>query len=81
MICQTKASFYYRTERKREADIQWGYQLVKYDIFNDRKTIIYDAFVNKPFICSPDGKYGLYGFHFEEIIDLEKANIRTADHF
>ena len=48
-----------------------GFELVAYQLGEGKEQLIMRGLENKPISCSPNGEYCLYGFQFEDIIDLQ----------
>ncbi|WP_318508418.1 hypothetical protein [Bacillus sp. T3] len=50
---------------------QSGFELVQYHLNGDKEEVILEGLENKPLSYSPDGKYCLYGYQFEKLINFE----------
>jgi len=48
-----------------------GFDLVAYQLGEGKEHVIMKGLENKPVSCSPNGEYCLFGFQFEDIIDLQ----------
>ncbi|WP_141431600.1 hypothetical protein [Bacillus sp. 03113] len=51
-----------------------SFELISYDLNNNRSSTVISGLENEPISCSPNGKWCLYGFYFEKLI-----NIMTKD--
>ena len=47
------------------------FNLIELNLTNHTETVLFDDLKNKPITCSPDGMHCLYGYQFEQILDLE----------
>lgn len=77
-----KQIFYtFRPLRSADADMYGDkFQFVSYDVKNDKQTVLLEEQENEPISLSPNGKYMLYGFQLEKIINLEtKETIQLVD--
>lgn len=63
--------------RSGEADLYDGkFQLVSYSVDkNGEEEIILEKAENEPISCSPDGKYCLYGFYMEKLLNVQTKEI------
>jgi hypothetical protein len=52
-----------------------GFQLVSFDLESNKKEVILDHIENMPITCSPDGRYCLVGYQFEQILDLQNKTL------
>ncbi len=52
-----------------------GFQLWSFDAVKGEKEVIMEDLKNEPLSCSPDGKYCLYGFNFEKLIDIQSKKV------
>ncbi|MBS4191286.1 hypothetical protein KHA94_13940 [Bacillus sp. FJAT-49705] len=59
-----------------EADLyRDGFQLWSFDAVKGEKEMVMENLKNEPLNCSPDGKYCLYGFNFEKLIDIQSKKV------
>ena len=56
-----------------------GFQLISFNIEKEEEEVILEDVKNEPLSCSPNGKYCLNGFYFENLIDLETNQIISLE--
>ncbi len=52
-----------------------GFRLLKIDIDHNSVTELIDDLDNKPILCSPEGLLCLYGYQFDQILNLETGEL------
>ena len=52
-----------------------GFQLISFDILEKKEMVLLEDMKNEPLSCSPNGKYCLYGFYLEKLIDVEMKQL------
>jgi hypothetical protein len=61
-----------------EADTyKGGFELVSYVFAEGKEHLIMKGLENKPISLSPNGEYALYGFQFENVIDLQANKMQN----
>ncbi|KKK33198.1 hypothetical protein WQ57_25040 [Mesobacillus campisalis] len=67
---------YFRPLYSGEADLYGaGFTLSRYSLDEGSEENLMEGMENEPINCAPDGKYCLYGFQLEKLIDMEKKQI------
>lgn len=51
------------------------YKLISFDIENQKEKVLFKNLKNEPITCSPNEKLCLYGYQFENIIDLKGKRV------
>ncbi|WP_053364096.1 hypothetical protein [Bacillus sp. FJAT-27251] len=71
-----KSFVYFRPLYSGEADLYGaGFTLSSYSLEEGTEKTLMEGMENEPINCAPDGKYCLYGFQLEKLINLEDKQI------
>lgn len=74
-LADEKAFFFFQPVMKNKSGHDEKFQLMEYDVEKNKLSMVMGGLKNEPLSCSRDGRFCLYGFQFEKLIDLKEKTI------